>query len=145
MRLLGSFLRIWARLPSRVRWSGVFAEMGLLWFLSSRTPLVSAATNAGAMLHNAAHVVATRASLPRQRWVAILMASVYGAVDELHQGYVPGRVQSLSDFGSDLCGALCGVLLVQSIRSGEPRWARLAWAALVGGIGCVTLATFTDW
>lgn len=159
MRWFAAFLAFWAALPAALRWGGVVAEMALLWLLSSRQPLVATSSNAGAMLHNSAHVVAyaamgamallaqvgRRPVGPHHRWLAVVLSAGYGALDELHQGFVPGRVQSLSDFGSDLSGALLGMLLVQAVRSGERRWNPLIGAALVGAIGCVTLATFTDW
>lgn len=50
--------------------------------------------------------------LPRQ-WIwfaAGLISILYGASDELHQMYVPGRFATLSDWLSDVVGAIAGVV-----------------------------------
>lgn len=39
-----------------------------------------------------------------------LVGSVYGAVDEFHQRFVPGRVCDLRDWIADTVGALVGAL-----------------------------------
>lgn len=41
--------------------------------------------------------------------IAVLLASVYGATDELHQAFVPGRTPSVFDWFIDTVGALAGV------------------------------------
>lgn len=43
--------------------------------------------------------------------LAVLVASVYGVTDELHQAFVPGRVPDVADWGMDTLGALAGALL----------------------------------
>ena len=43
--------------------------------------------------------------------IAFLLASAYGALDEVHQGFVPGRYASLSDVVADLTGCVIGVLV----------------------------------
>lgn len=159
MSLFARFLAGFAAMPSAVRWGAVVAEMALLWWASSG-PLGGAHPSLlRAFVHNAAHVVAYSAmaamallalagsgpTAPRMRLWAIAIASAYGAVDEIHQRYVPGRVASFSDFGSDLCGAVLGAMLVHGLRSSERAPLRLAAAALLGGIGCSALGTFTDW
>ena len=45
-------------------------------------------------------------------WLAILLASVYGASDELHQAYVPGRSSDVLDWLADTAGATISVLLL---------------------------------
>jgi len=47
----------------------------------------------------------------------VLFAAAYGAIDEWHQSFVPGRDSSMKDIGFDIAGATTGALLV--------RW--LAW------------------
>lgn len=44
--------------------------------------------------------------------IAALLSALYGAADELHQYYVPGRVTSLSDWLADLGGSLTGSALM---------------------------------
>lgn len=43
---------------------------------------------------------------------AILIASVYGALDETHQIFVPGRFADILDWLADFVGTLFGVLLI---------------------------------
>jgi VanZ family protein len=39
---------------------------------------------------------------------AILLAAIYGVLDEVHQYFVPGRFLSLTDLAMNLVGALLG-------------------------------------
>ncbi|MHB0858672.1 MAG: VanZ family protein [Anaerolineae bacterium] len=43
---------------------------------------------------------------------AALLAILYGALDELHQSFVPGRCATLVDWITDIAGALCAVALL---------------------------------
>jgi VanZ family protein len=43
---------------------------------------------------------------------AILIASVYGALDEIHQIFIPGRFADILDWLADFVGSLLGVLLI---------------------------------
>ena len=49
--------------------------------------------------------------LHRAMLLAILLASAYGATDELHQYFVPGRSCDVLDWLADTVGALVGGLL----------------------------------
>ena len=42
----------------------------------------------------------------------IILASIYGALDEIHQIFVPGRFADILDWLADLAGTLLGVLLI---------------------------------
>lgn len=42
---------------------------------------------------------------------AILAVSLYGALDEWHQSFVPGRDMSAADFISDVIGAFLGIII----------------------------------
>jgi len=133
--------------------------MATLWWLSSGPLGGQHASSWRAFLHNCAHVVAYAAMgamvalalcgesrpMARQRRFAVLVAAAYGAVDELHQRFVPGRFAAWSDFGSDFFGAMLGVAIVIVLRHGEHALRRRAFAALALGIGCSALGTFTPW
>jgi len=43
---------------------------------------------------------------------ALIICSLYGMLDEVHQIFIPGRSAELLDFVADACGALLGVLLM---------------------------------
>lgn len=47
-----------------------------------------------------------------QAILAILLAGLYGLLDEFHQSFVPGRDASALDFIADLTGALLGAGLI---------------------------------
>ncbi len=42
--------------------------------------------------------------------LSLLFAALYGASDEFHQGFVPGREASALDWAADLVGAAAGAL-----------------------------------
>jgi VanZ family protein len=44
--------------------------------------------------------------------VTVLLVTIYGAGDELHQRYVPGRTSDIADALADLSGATVAMLLV---------------------------------
>jgi len=44
--------------------------------------------------------------------IAVVVAIGYGVLDELHQGFTPGRFPSIFDVVADAVGALLGVALV---------------------------------
>lgn len=46
-------------------------------------------------------------------WVSAAIISIlYGASDEIHQAFVPGRFATISDWVSDVIGAIAGVFVV---------------------------------
>ncbi len=50
--------------------------------------------------------------LPYYLLASILLGVIYAAIDELHQGSVPGRAPRFTDVLIDSGGVLCGVLFV---------------------------------
>lgn len=46
-------------------------------------------------------------------WLAVLLASLYGVSDEVHQAFVPGRSADLLDWLADTAGAAVAVSLVR--------------------------------
>jgi len=53
---------------------------------------------------------ASEGALPH--WATIGVGIAYGAVDELHQQFVPNRVPSVGDFAADVVGVLIGYSVV---------------------------------
>lgn len=49
-------------------------------------------------------------------WLGVLLASLYGVSDEVHQMYVPGRSADLFDWAADTVGAAVAVLLLVGWR-----------------------------
>ncbi len=48
----------------------------------------------------------------RSSYLSLLIVTLYGIFDEVHQHFIPGRFCEFSDFAADLLGGICGVLLV---------------------------------
>jgi len=46
-------------------------------------------------------------------WLAVLLASLYGVSDEVHQAFVPGRSADAADWLADTAGALVAVLFLR--------------------------------
>lgn len=160
-RCLDASLATWMRVPRPWRWVAPIALMGLLWWSSSQTPAPREPSVLRSLLHNGMHVVAFGAlaaatwlaSLPRSPHLgarsaaarAVLLAVAYGVVDEVHQGYVPGRTSSPADVLSDACGALLAVCLLRARYWAPPRPLGLVIALLFASAGSVALATFGPW
>lgn len=139
----------WGRRPAWLRWLGVGAALAVIWWSSSTSPTARAPSTWQALLHNAAHVVAffgiaalaelaiAGACLPERRAarLAVLLAATYGAIDELHQSFVPGRVSSVGDWLTDVCGACLAVAVVSFVH--EPT---VVHRRAVAGWLCAALA-----
>jgi VanZ family protein len=63
--------------------------------------LAMGSCKAGACRHRAAHY-----------WVVVSLVGLYGALDEIHQYFVPGRHADLLDVLADVCGGLLGAGLM---------------------------------
>ncbi len=118
------------RVGSRVaRWSLVIAYSLLIWYQSSRPSVLppeagdgtdKLAHVAGYMLHSylLARALECEAAggLPA---VAFVGSGMWGAIDEIHQAFVPFRSCQLGDWLADLLGALLGVVAASVLRG---RW-----------------------
>ena len=74
-------------------------------------------------------LVATRGDLPvyrRHLWV-FLAAALYGAVDEWHQSFIPGRDASVGDWLADCAGAALGLAAACLPWFRSRRLGRLSW------------------
>jgi VanZ family protein len=49
---------------------------------------------------------------PFQPWLAVIVVTVYGVLDEFHQYFVPGRTPDIYDVMADAAGAMLGVWLL---------------------------------
>jgi VanZ family protein len=61
--------------------------------------------------------------IPRGRmapWWALGTAALYGATDEVHQIFIPGRSSTVSDWLTDVIGAALGILIVLLIMKITP-------------------------
>ncbi len=118
--------------PILLYWAPLLAWMTAIFVLSSMTPAeietASSPVRGFPMLTKpaVAHVVEfgvmavlARRLLRRYQvltapylWIAVLFVAIgYGATDELHQSFVPGRDPSWQDVGLDSVGALIGLAL----------------------------------
>jgi len=110
------------------QWGPVAAWMAVIFYLSSQSHLqppvpagvqevVSVAAHfaeyavLATLLRRAAGHFAGRSSL-KQVFVLWLVATVYGASDEGHQAFVPGRTVSAGDLVVDALGAALGMMIV---------------------------------
>jgi VanZ family protein len=53
---------------------------------------------------------------------AVLLATAYGATDEFHQRFVPGRTADLRDLAADASGAFAAVLVVYAMARVRAGW-----------------------
>jgi VanZ family protein len=110
------------------RWRGAtFGALAALWagvlFWESSRPdpfpfLPGSILSQDKLLHAGAYAVlgvllatalrATRLGAARAVVVAAVLASAYGATDEWHQAYVPGRTSDPADWAADTVGAILG-------------------------------------
>jgi hypothetical protein len=111
-----------------VRWGAVVAYSGLIFFLSSLSDLHHLdeigffdfeghdkvehflAYAVWALIFSSARAATWPARPVTAVGIATVMGILYGASDEFHQRYVPGRTPDLKDLAADACGALVGAL-----------------------------------
>jgi VanZ family protein len=106
-------------LSSRLRsWGPALLWAGIIFALSSQPTLpVSLGNGRDKIAHFTAYAVLglliARALPPRGRlvWLAILLGSLYGASDEFHQHFVPGRSVDVFDWVADSLGAAAGTFI----------------------------------
>lgn len=93
--------------------------MAGIWFLSSRSTLPSPVSFPfqdkviHAVVFGGLCAAWLWALMPRRHasLIAILITVIYGAIDEWHQSYVPGRSSEFADFFADGFGAMVSCLL----------------------------------
>jgi hypothetical protein len=55
--------------------------------------------------------------LPRATLLAIAVTSLFGATDEWHQSFIPGRRSAIDDWALDTAAAALGVYLVTRVKA----------------------------
>lgn len=61
-------------------------------------------------------VLPSTASAARALGGAVIVVAVLGAIDEIYQGFVPGRTPSLADWIADVSGAAVGAWFAFRLR-----------------------------
>ncbi|MBU0729924.1 MAG: VanZ family protein [Proteobacteria bacterium] len=65
----------------------------------------------------AGHPWINRISPNRHTIALMIFCTLYGASDEIHQSFVPGRMASIGDLAADTFGAVLAILLWRCILS----------------------------
>jgi VanZ family protein len=163
MRGIHSALQAWLQVPQKLRAVVPLSIMALLWWSSSNAPMLGGPSFGTMLVHNSMHGVAyaalggslllaliegkTRpggANIVTTAW-SIAIASVYGALDEVHQLYVPGRVCSFADFLADVMGAAAAVAFLRA-RLYEDRFSAMAFLfCVLALVTVVVLGTAKPW
>jgi VanZ family protein len=100
-----------------------------IWVLSSQStlPQIKNILGIDKIQHLLAYTVLAVAAgfwIPPETWgrrklhsflLAAVVASVYGAADEIHQSFVPGRNADVWDWAADTLGGLLGALAALSL------------------------------
>ncbi len=121
---MGGALRLWGPV---VLWAGA------LFVASAQSDLGPAGRIPDYISHGAAYLVfalllarALAGGFPRMlsaraALLVVLLATLYGASDEYHQSFVPGRDASLADVAKDFGGAALGAWLYRRLAASRPR------------------------
>lgn len=158
---LVGLLDLLVRLPVWLRALVPIFGMSVIWWLSSKSPESLPHIITSAFLHNMMHVVAY-GCIAGSVWLAWSrrpvaafrffrsrgawgIAVLYGAIDELHQSFVPGRACSLADLVSDALGAALAVVFLRGASGIAPKWRLFAVVLLLASFGSVAAATLLRW
>jgi len=120
-----------SRLRSSIalRWAAVIAWMGVIFFLSAQSKLPDLTPGLPGLEEIGGHLIAYGVLAALLWWAlrgtgvrypatwALVLAVSYGATDEFHQSFVPGRDMSLSDLMVDLIGASVALLVVTLLQA----------------------------
>lgn len=105
----------WLQAHNKAAWCVTVCYMGLIFYLSS-LPQVSEHIEESTtlLLHMIKYaflglLLSIALGLrTKSAFFAMILASVYGVTDEIHQFFVPGRVASIVDIAADSLGAMFG-------------------------------------
>ena len=106
--------------------------MGLIFYLSGQSPspyfaplpydkLIHFLEYAllGFFLIRAMRITFSHHNLAVLSVAAVVIAGIYGASDEFHQGFVPGRSPDMLDWAADSLGAAAAVLIISKRKIRE--------------------------
>lgn len=110
------------RLKKILRWIPALCIFGCNWYLSSQETIEQMPTfwNADKLVHCICFAglafwvaFALGTKLPAQWRIAlpVIIVSVWGITDEIHQSFTPGREPSVFDWCADTIGAVIGSLV----------------------------------
>lgn len=110
-----------------LKWIPAAVIIGISWFLSSQEHVVGMPSfwNADKLVHFVCFgglcfwvaLGCNTKTMPRKLIaLPVMIVSVYGIIDEIHQSFVPGRESSVLDWCADTLGAVLGVFIFLSIR-----------------------------
>jgi VanZ family protein len=113
-------------------WTPAVLVAAAIFYLSSQSVLPAAVHAPDLLAHAVVYTVlglvslrAFHGGLHPLRWrptlAALAFTIAYGASDELHQSFVPGRTPSVLDLGADAVGALVAMGLVAAWFTLRPR------------------------
>jgi hypothetical protein len=110
-----------------ISWLFVFVCMGLIFWVSSRGTLPLSLPYDNKIVHVAVYWVLgflaanafSEGTNKKRFWLALVLTSLYGASDELHQYFVPGHEAAVWTWLADIFGAWMGAYLY--LKS-EPVW-----------------------
>lgn len=117
------------------RWLVVFVAATAIWFGSDRAirgPFSMPFPQADKVMHAAAYAIFA-ALIFRALWteavpvparvlaLGVLLAAVWGATDEIHQWFVPGRCCDALDWTADVLGAALAALAWTPLTKRFPR------------------------
>jgi VanZ family protein len=108
-----------------LRWAPALLWAAAVFWLSSRSRLVEMpdALSWDKLQHCAAYAVGGAAIAHavgmrgRGPWLAVALGVLYGASDEIHQRFVPGRSSEVGDFVADALGVAAGVFIYRTYLS----------------------------
>ena len=163
VRGVDSALRAWLLLPQKLRAAVPLIVMALLWWSSSGGPLLGGASLGIMLMHNSMHGIVYailggslllaltegttrpgRAAIAPTAW-SVAIAAAYGALDEVHQSFVAGRVCSIADFLADACGAAAAVAFLRA-RLFEDRASAAAFPfCVLALVASIVLGTAGPW
>ncbi len=104
-----------------IRWLPAFFIICCSWYISSQSIVPMPSFNyADKAIHFVcyaglafwmAFAYKSKHLIPKDIGIPIILTSVYGIIDEIHQSFVPGRSCSVFDWIADTTGAFLGVLV----------------------------------